>query len=145
MNKACADAHVILRFLLNDPLPMAQEAALLFQAVADGRLNLLVDDLIVAEMVWVLKSFYKQDITAIATTLRDFLLQEGIETADKPTILHALTLFETKNVDFTDALLAARMIAKGISTVFSFNRHFDRLPLIQRVNPGGIASFLPAN
>jgi len=141
MNKACVDANVILRFLLNDPLPMAQEAALLFQAVADGRLTLLIDDLIVAEMVWVLKSFYKQDVVTIATTLRDFLLQEGIETADKPTVLHALTLFETKNVDFVDALLAARMINKGMATVFSFDRHFDRLPLIQRVNPGDVGSF----
>ncbi len=141
MNKACVDANVILRFLLNDPLPMAQEAATLFQAVANGQLILLVDDLIVAEMVWVLKSFYKQDIATIAATLRDFLLQEGIETTDKPTILHALTLFETKNVDFVDALLTARMIAKGISTVFSFDRHFDRLPLIQRLNPGDVASF----
>ncbi len=141
MDKACVDANVILRFLLNDPLPMAQEAATLFQAVVKGQLILLVDDLIVAEMVWVLKSFYKQDITTIAATLRDFLLQEGIETADKPTILHALTLFETKNVDFIDALLTARMITKGISTVFSFDRHFDRLPLIQRVNPGDVASF----
>lgn len=144
MNKACVDANVILRFLLNDPLPMAQEAATLFQAVANGQLILLVDDLIVAEMVWVLKSFYKQDIATIAATLRDFLLQEGIETTDKPTILHALTLFETKNVDFVDALLTARMIAKGISTVFSFDRHFDRLPLIQRVNPGDVASFASA-
>lgn len=144
MNKACVDANVILRFLLNDPLPMAQEAATLFQAVANGQLILLVDDLIVAEMVWVLKSFYKQDIATIAATLRDFLLQEGIETTDKPTILHALTLFETKNVDFVDALLTARMIAKGISTVFGFDRHFDRLPLIQRVNPGDVASFASA-
>ncbi|GIK56202.1 MAG: PIN domain-containing protein [Chloroflexi bacterium] len=142
MNKACVDANVILRFLLNDPLPMAQEAATLFQAVANGQLILLVDDLIVAEMVWVLKSFYKQDVVTIATTLRDFLLQDGIETADKPTVLHALTLFETKNVDFVDALLAARMMNKGMATVFSFDRHFDRLPLIQQITPGDVASFV---
>lgn len=142
MNKAYVDANVILRFLLNDPPEMAAEAAQLFQAVTDGRIVLIVDDLIIAEIVWVLKSFYKQNIADIAAVLRDFLLQEGIELADKSAILYALTLFETKNVDFIDALLTAYIQQSAFQTVFSFDKHFDRLPGIQRLNPSEVTSYL---
>lgn len=141
MNKASVDANVILRFLLNEPPDMAEKAAKLFQAVADKQLTLIVDDLIVAEVVWVLKSFYKQNIADIATTLRDFLLQDGIESPDKMTILYALTLFETKNVDFIDALVTARIQNREIETIFSFDRHFDRLPGVRRIDPGDVNAF----
>jgi predicted nucleic-acid-binding protein len=142
MSKVYVDANVILRFLVNDPPKMAGEAAQLFQAVANRQIVLIVDDLIVAEVVWVLKSFYKQSIADIAAVLRDFFLQDGIELADKSAILYALTLFETKNVDFIDVLLTVRMQQTGSQTVFSFDRHFDRLTDLQRLNPKNVESYL---
>jgi predicted nucleic acid-binding protein len=136
MNKAFVDANVILRFLLNDPPAMAEEAARLFKAVADGDVTLILDDIIVAELVWVLKSFYQHNVADIAQVLRDFLAQPGIELSDKATLFQALFLFETKNVDFVDALVATRMQKQGFVSVFSFDKHFDRLPGIQRLAPG---------
>ncbi|WP_420640933.1 PIN domain-containing protein [Candidatus Leptofilum sp.] len=135
MSRAYVDANVILRFLLDDPPEMAAAAAQLFETAADTDLSLIVDDATVAELVWVLKSFYKQDIGTIAAVLRDFFLQDGVELTDKSTILYALTLYETKNVDFIDALLAARMQKVGIEHVYSFDKHFDRLPNIKRLLP----------
>lgn len=136
MNKAFVDANVILRFLLNDPPAMAEESARLFKAVADGHVTLIVDDIIVAELVWVLKSFYQHTAVAIAQVLREFLAQPGIELSDKATLFQALFLFETKNVDFVDALVAARMQKDGPTAIFSFDKHFDRLPGVQRLAPG---------
>ena len=136
MIKGYVDTNVILRFLVNDPPDMAEEAARLFQAVAEGQVTLVVDAIVIAEVVWVLSSFYKHPVSDIATALRDFLLQEGIEAEEKNALLHALTLYETKNVDFADALVAARMQKHGIQCVFSFDTHFDRLPGIYRTSPG---------
>lgn len=135
-NRAFVDANVILRFLLNDPPAMAEDAARLFQAVADGQVTLVLDDIIVAELVWVLKSFYQHTAVDIAQVLREFLAQSGIELSDKATLFQALFLFETKNVDFIDALVAARMQKSGFSYIFSFDKHFDRFPGIQRLSPG---------
>ncbi len=144
MPKAHVDANVILRFLLDDPPDMAKEATKLFQAVADGQITLMVDDLIVAEVIWVLKSFYKQSIIDIVAILREFLLQDGIELADKPTILYALMLFETKNVDFIDALVTARMKRAKAQSIFSFDKHFDRLLDVRRISPGKTDAYLAA-
>ena len=142
MNKVRVDANVILRFLLDDPPEMAEQAAQVFQLVSDGRLQLLVDDLIVAELVWVLKSFYKKNVGEIAAVLRQFLLADGITMADQSVILQALALFETYNVDFIDALLTARMQKTGNDLLVSFDKHFDRLPGVQRIQPKNITEII---
>jgi len=135
------DTNVILRFLTGDPPDMAQSATRLFQAVEDGHVTLIVDDIVIAEAVWVLESFYNHPVTDIATVLRDFLLQDGIQAEDKVTLLQALTLYETKHIDFTDALIAARMQERGVERIFSFDAHFDRVSGIQRVAPGELSPF----
>lgn len=142
MNKARVDANVILRFLLDDPPEMAEQAAQVFQLAGDGRLQLLVDDLIVAELVWVLKSFYQKNVAEIAAVLRQFLLADGILMADQSVILQALALFETYNVDFIDALLTARMQKAGDDLLVSFDKHFDRLPDVERIQPKNITEII---
>lgn len=109
MNQGYVDANVILRFLTGDPPPMAERAALLFQAVEQGELQLMVDPIVLAEVVWVLQSFYRYRPAEIAPIMREFLLQDGIEAEEKDILLQALSLYEFRNVDFADALVAARM------------------------------------
>jgi predicted nucleic-acid-binding protein len=71
----------------------------------------------------------------IAPVLREFLGQDGIEAEDKDIMLHALSLYESKNVDFADALVAARMLRRGVTQIFSFDEHLERLPGIRRLVP----------
>ena len=134
MTVAYVDANVILRFLVGDPPDMAERAARLMQAVERGEVTLRVDDIIVAEVVWVLSSFYKYKVQEIATTLLELLAQDGIEVEDS--ILSALVLYSSKGIDFVDALLATRMQVHGVRQVFSFDRHFDRVAGLERLEPG---------
>jgi predicted nucleic acid-binding protein len=138
MTRAYVDANVILRFLVGDPPDMAEQSARLFQAVENRAVTLVVDDIVVAEVVWVLGSYYRHAARDIAAVLRGFLLQDGIEAQERDTLLLALTLYETKNVDFADALLAARIEKRGIPAVFSFDEHFDRLEGVRRISPGAV-------
>ena len=50
-------------------------------------------------------------------------------------VIEALSIFADHRVDFADALVAARMSRRGISEVFSFDTHFDRLPGVIRCGP----------
>ncbi len=136
MNRAYVDANVVLRFLTGDPPPMAEQAAALFQAVEQGKLRLVVDTIVLAEVVWVLQSFYRYRPSEIAPVLREFLLHDGIETEEKDVLFQALSFYELKNVDFTDALVAARMRKRRVEAISSFKEDFDRLPDIRRVLPG---------
>jgi len=136
MNRAYVDANVILRFLTGDPPEMAEPALELFAAADAGELALIVDDIVVAEIVWVLGSFYKYPATEIGRTLQELLAHDAILVDDRSVLAEALNLFVDHNVDFADALVAARMRRRGMSDIYSFDTHFDRLPGIKRVAPG---------
>jgi predicted nucleic acid-binding protein len=136
MKRIYIDANVILRFLTGDPPEMAAAARALFEAVEQGEISLVIDEIVVAETVWVLKSFYGHLNQEIARTLSELLSHDGLEASDKPGLLTALTLFTEKNVDFADALVAVHMQRQGIQEIFSFDLHFDRIPGFTRRSPG---------
>jgi len=137
MKRAYVDANVILRFITNDPPDMAEEAARLFGLAEDGRIELVVDEMVIAEVVWVLQSYYGFKADEIAPTLRSFLVSDSIISDRKTELMQALVLFEEKKVDFVDALAAVRMVACGVTDIYSFDRHFDRLQGVRRLSPGG--------
>lgn len=136
MRRVAVDANVIVRFLTADPPDMAQRAADLFAAADRGEVVLELDDIVLAETVWVLRSFYGQPVIDIARTLQQFLSHAAIQVDDEAILIEALSLFAEHNVDFADALLAARMRRRGTTDVISFDRHFDRLPGVRRIEPG---------
>ncbi len=135
MRHAYLDANIILRYLTDEPWEMAREAEALFAAAERGQVQLLVDEITIAEVVWVLASFYKLPRTAIQEGLISFLANPGIWMHDKHGVLVALTLYAELNVDFVDALLSVHMQRVGVSRIVSYDEHFDRLPGVRRVSP----------
>jgi predicted nucleic-acid-binding protein len=134
--RAYLDANVILRFLTGEPADMAAQARALFEAVERGEVSLLVDEIVIAEAVWMLHSFYHHPAAEIGRIMQELLSREGFQAEDKPGLLTALSLFAEKNVDFADALVAVHMTRDGVGEIFSFDQHFDRLPNITRRSPG---------
>jgi len=133
--RAYVDANVILHFLVGDPPDLAAKAVALFQRMERGEVSLILDDVILAECVWVLQSFYEEPASRIASTLRGLLLLPNLEAPHKGVLLEALTLYQEYEVDFVDALLAARSHSGGPETIYSFGRHFERLPAVARLEP----------
>jgi predicted nucleic acid-binding protein len=79
MKRAYIDSNVILRFLTQDPPGMAENALKIFTEAKKGQITLLITSLTVAEVVWVLESFYGYSKKQIAETLSQFLFCEGLE------------------------------------------------------------------
>lgn len=129
------DANVILRFLTNEPLAQAERAAHLFASVAVGQIAVLVEDVVLAEVVWTLASFYRMGRAEIATALLDLMAEPGIHSVDKQSVLLALVWYHEKNIDFADALVAAKALTHGEPEVYSFDRHFNRIPGLLRLEP----------
>ena len=65
----------------------------------------------------------------------NILALEGLTLPNKPTYYEALDLFVAHNIDFVDALNVAHMNRLGITEILSFDRDFDRVPNITRVEP----------
>jgi predicted nucleic acid-binding protein len=136
MKKALIDSNVILRYLTKDPPRMAEAALRTFDDARHGKISLLVTSLTIAEVVWVLESFYGHSKAEIAETVGQFIFCDGLEVEDIDLIIEALTLYRGKNLDFADAFLAAIALRRGPQAVYSFDEDFNRIPGIIRLEPG---------
>ena len=135
MKTALVDANIILRFLTQDPPDMAQKSQLLFKQADEGLVGLIILSITVAEVVWVLESYYGYPKNQVAETLSDFLRCEGFIVEQMDLIQEALSLYQKYNLDFADALMASTALRKGPLSIFSFDRHFDRVEGIERLEP----------
>lgn len=54
--------------------------------------------------------------------------------ASSARLIAALALYGTRTIDFADALLAARALRNGGAAI-SFDRDFDRIPGLRRIQP----------
>lgn len=136
MKLAFVDANVVLRFLTGDPPEMANQARLLFEEVDRGERVVFLEEIVVAEIIWVLASYYRFPRDAISEVLHNLISHSGIELENKPGIWIALDIYRNKNIDFIDALVSVRMAQHGVKEIFSFDQDFDKLPGIIRLAPG---------
>lgn len=121
------DANVLLRFLTGEPEPMAERAARLMRQAERGEVLLVLTPLVVAEVVWTLKSFYRRSYEEIVRVLVPLLSADGVETQEREILTRALELTRNKNVDYSDAVLAVQADRHG-ETVCTFDEDFKRLP-----------------
>lgn len=136
MKRAFIDANLILRYLTRDPPDMAEALLKTFSAAQDGQIRLILIPITVAEVVWVLESFYGYPKDQISTTITQFLHSEGLEVMNLDMLIQALSLYHEKDIDFADALLAASALSLGPNVIYSFDHHLGRIPGITRLEPG---------
>lgn len=128
MKRLRVDANILLRFLTGEPESLAQRAARLIRRAEAGEILLVLSPLVVAEMVWVLKSFYRRSMGEIAEVLIPLFATDGLEVKDREILVGALELARDKNVDFVDAILALESV-RDQETVCTFDEtDFRRLP-----------------
>ena len=137
MKRVYVDTNVILRFITGSPATQTSQVRELFEMAEQGELSLVLDEIAVAETVWVLSSLYKFSKDAIRDVLLVIIANPGIEMKDEMGTLLALTLYADLNVDFEDALISVHMGRDGIEEIYTFDKHFSRLPGVKPLPPGG--------
>lgn len=128
MTRLWVDANVLLRFLTGEPKDLADKAASLMARAERGEVVLVVSSLVIAEAIWVLKSFYRHSLEEIAGVLVPLMSADGLEVEDRETLIQGVELARDENVDFVDAVLALQASRRGES-VCSFDGDFKRLPV----------------
>ncbi len=128
---AFLDTNVLIRHLTGDPPAQARRATA-FLAEAD---ELLVPDLIVAEVVFVLESFYEVGRERVAELVRAVIGFPSVVVVDAPLLLRALEIYEVDRLDFAEAYLVASAEATGVKTIASFDRAIDKVATVRRLEP----------
>jgi predicted nucleic acid-binding protein len=128
---AFVDTNIIIRHLTGDPPDMAAPATALLNS-AD---QLFLPDLVVAEIVYVLESFYNVAVEEVARLVRSVVAFSPIRTLDPALLLRSIEVYETHRIDFAEAYLVASAEATGVTDIVSFDRSIDRVPTITRIEP----------
>ncbi len=104
-------------------------------AALAGDDDLLLTDLVIAECVYVLESFYEVDRPSVAELMRSAIALPTVGTVDPPTLLRTLEVYELERLDFAEAYLVAQAEATGVNEILSFDRSIDRLDTVTRREP----------
>ena len=138
MSDAFVDTDVLIRLLTgDDPLKQADSAAL-FEAVEAGELTVAAPDTVIADAVYVLSSprLYRVPRPQVEELLAPLIRLPGFRLRNRDSLLRALDLYSTTNLDFGDAMIVASMEAAGVDALYSYDEGFDRLASVKRRAPG---------
>jgi uncharacterized protein len=135
------DTNIIIRYLTKNDPEKAQRVYGLFQTVARGTLTLTITEAVIAEVIYVLSSkrLYNLQRAEVVKRLMPIILLKGIYVGCRPTdktiFTQALHLYATTALDFTDALIVAKLQQEETKIVYSFDTDFNQFPDIVRKEP----------
>ncbi len=122
------DTNVFLRFLVKDAAALYEKARALFEKAEEGKIKLETSELVIAEIVWVLESFYgftRKEVTEVLTTL---LASRNLKIAGHARISEAVQLYASGNMDFIDAYNIAYIKSKEYTKIATFDsKHFKKV------------------
>jgi predicted nucleic-acid-binding protein len=132
-----ADTNLFLRYLTNDVPVQADAVEQLLNRASDGEIVLVINSLVIAEIVWTLKSYYGLARGSIKDKVLAILNTPGIEAAEADLLLQAIFWYADKSIDFIDAFNAAWMLTQGLAITYTFDRkHLSRIEGIGVQVPG---------
>lgn len=134
---AYVDTDVIVRLLTADDLKKQKASASLFEKASEGKIVLNAPITVVADTVFVLSSprLYHLSRVQIRDMITPLLRIPNFKLDNKQIILNALDLYATAALDFGDALLIAFTQESEEKSIYSYDRDFDKIPNIKRLEP----------
>jgi predicted nucleic acid-binding protein len=130
------DANIFVRYVTADDPGANAIAAAIIQRLSDGKEEAFTTDVHIHETAYVLasRSLYGLSHAVVAGALKQLLLIKNLKMNNKQLCLEALEVFaQYPQLDFADALAVASMRRKGITEIYTFDRDFDRVQGVTRV------------
>jgi predicted nucleic acid-binding protein len=133
------DTNVFLRFLTGDDAAKAEACRALLTRIGSNQEDAFTSETVVAEVFYVLtrsRGGYRVDRVELAQRMRPLLHMSGMAMPAKTGVLRALEVYEAHpDLDFEDALSVAHMEGRSISEIVSYDRGFDSVAGVTRIEP----------
>lgn len=131
------DTSVFIRFLTGDEPAKAARSLALFERAERGEVELVTSESVVAEIVFVLSSrvTYQLPRPRVAAALRPVLMNPGLHIEHKEMMRQALDRWEGSGIDFEDCLSIEHVRRRLLDAIYSYDRDFDRVPGLRRLEP----------
>jgi len=127
------DTNIFIRFLTDDVPEKVDACEEIFKKAVEKQETLFTTDLVIAEIVWVLESFYELPKKEVQDKVEKILNTSNLICPHRDLILSALVLYSEKNIDYIDAYNALTLKEKGIEELYSYDKHYDRIDWLTRL------------
>ena len=115
------DTNVLVRYLTQDHVGQARAVdALVAEALSDGE-RLHVDDVVLCELVWVLRGAYRTGKPAIVSVLEKISSTAIFSFTDREVLRQSVADYRNGSGDFADYLIGRRNRRAGCETTVTFD------------------------
>jgi uncharacterized protein len=129
------DANIFIRYFVSDDLAKSKKVEELFQKIVAGETECFTNQMVIAEIVWVIDKFYNMDRQLISDNIEFIVNTPNLKVKEKNIILKAVDIYRNSNIDFIDAYNCSYILANNADSIFSYDSHFDKLDSIKRIDP----------
>jgi len=120
------DTNVLLRFLLKDVPNQVTEAREKFQQAKEGKIELIIPQVVIFEIVFHLSKLYKFDKNKVIEGLKVILNTQYLKIQDRKIFKVTVQIFQKNNLSFVDCFLAAYS-TEDEGEVFTFDQGLNKL------------------
>ena len=119
------DTNILVRYLIRDDLEQLRAASRFIEDDCSEQEPGFVNQIVLAELVWVLERGYKLDRSVVATAIDALLLPKQLS-IDHPDDVRAAISEYLNGADFADSLIAAWNARLGCEYTATFDRGASR-------------------
>ena len=133
---AVLDTNLLVRYLTEDDPEKADSVEILLDKASSGECRLIIPSVVMAELVWVLESFYKMKESQVADLLEALLHTPGLEVQENRLIRQTLEIYRRKQIDFIDAWVLAFARQRSIPRIYTYDKkHFKGISDLEVTEP----------
>jgi len=126
------DTNVLIRFLTSDNKKQADQSEKLFKSA--NKRSLEIPDLIIAEIVYILLSYYNLSKEEVINKISILVEFEKFK-INKKIIKKTLSYFKEANISFVDAYLCSLVYCGKNNLLYSFDRQLLKKQEIKVIAP----------
>lgn len=122
------DTNVLVRFLVRDDEAQFDRARKLIKREVSAGRRVFVNQLVLMETEWVLRSRYGVRKSQIMESISSLLEAADLQIEDEPAVEEALFIWRDTTADFADCLIGAKNRRLGCRATASFDVKASKLP-----------------
>ena len=125
------DSNIFLRTLIKEDEKTFKECFNFLSLVQNKKIRAVTSDLVLAEINWVLESYYKFSKVKVISALEGITNLRGLTIKSATNPIVAVDLYQRNDIKFIDALTASDKLFASGTIIVSYDKDFDKLKIVR--------------
>lgn len=121
------DTNILVRYFTQDDPQQSQIAEILFDQYLNKPQSIFINNIVICELIWVLDSGYNYSKAQITKTIMQILSTKEFAFEHHSLLWLSLELYESGNIDFSDALISQLNKSHQCITTYTFDKQAIKL------------------